>query len=348
MTSNEPNAIAAESAIRQIGSEFRRLRTVRGERIEDIAAYLDIKVTYLFGIEQGDLSVIPGKRRAKSVLRDYADYLGLDGDSIVAPMDPIIESLEGEKAPPGPAKKTGFDRTAALILAGSVALGVLAGWTWIGEVDQFDLLTPPVAAEAEQAVAAVDDEAAEEVEDAVSTESAEEPESLADDAVDDETEELLARLESALAEPLSLPVDGAAAVDAAKAPEETKEEDPANVLAALVAERGDGAHIYEADNTDARVIIRALGEVSVQVSSPERDYFWTRTMNPKEMMLVPNRSDLELWTGDASSLEVLLDGVVLPPLGPPGTVLSGLSLAPTSLRSIAATAVVESGPRPTF
>ena len=57
MTSKTPNAIAAESAVRQIGMEFRRLRDVRGERIEDIAAYLDIKSTYLFGIEQGDLSV---------------------------------------------------------------------------------------------------------------------------------------------------------------------------------------------------------------------------------------------------------------------------------------------------
>ena len=83
MTSNDPNATAAESAIQQIGTEFRRLRALRGERLEDIAAYLDIKATYLFGIEQGDLSVVPSKREAKAMVRSYANYLGLDGEGII-------------------------------------------------------------------------------------------------------------------------------------------------------------------------------------------------------------------------------------------------------------------------
>ena len=52
MTSTPPNAEAAESAIRQIGAEFRRLRGLRGERIEDISAYLNIKSTHIFGVEQ--------------------------------------------------------------------------------------------------------------------------------------------------------------------------------------------------------------------------------------------------------------------------------------------------------
>ena len=111
-------------------------------------------------------------------------------------------------------------------------------------------------------------------------------------------------------------------------------ERPVNVLAALVAERGDGAHIYESENTDARVIVRALADVSVQVTSRSRDYVWTRTMKPREMLLVPNRDDLELWTADAAGIEILLDGRVLPPLGQPSTVISGLSLATSSLGAI--------------
>ena len=342
MTLNEPNAEAAESAIRQIGKEFRRLRSVRGERIEDIAAYLDIKVTYLFGVEQGDLSVIPGRRRAKSVIRSYADYLGLDGDSIVAPMDPIIANLKGAMAPPGSQKDGIIDRTSAIILAASVVLGVLVGWIWIDDSEQFDLLTAPIAVEQEAAVASADPAV---------DESPVEQDDVVDVASEGNAEALLAEIETALAEPSSQgQVDDVASDnrDDQPASPKKKEERPVNVLAKLVAERGDGAHIYESDNTDARVIVRALADVSVRVSSQGRDYTWTRTMKPREMLLVPNRDDLELWTGDAAGIEVLLDGAILPPLGPEGSAISGLSLAPASLEVVASTSVAEDGTKPTF
>ncbi|NJM92856.1 MAG: hypothetical protein HC861_09770, partial [Rhodospirillaceae bacterium] len=152
MTSNSPNAAAAESAIRRIGTEFGRLRSLRGERLEDIATYLDIKATYLFGIEQGDLSVIPSKRDAKAMVRTYANYLGLDGEAIAGPMDPIIASLRGDKAPPEPVKTRRVDRTSVAILATAAVLGVLVGWTSIGDVEQFDLIAPPVTADAADAI----------------------------------------------------------------------------------------------------------------------------------------------------------------------------------------------------
>lgn len=344
MTSNDPNATAAESAIRQIGTEFSRLRSLRGERIEDIATYLDIKATHLFGVEQGDLSGISGKHEAKAIVRSYADYLGLDGEGIIGPMDPIISSLEGDKAPPDQRKSGWFDRTSAIILATSVVLGVMVGWSWIGDVNQFDLITPSVTAE-------------DIGHDAVSEtgESTEDGGALVDVAADDLSSDaaeaanaLLAELKTALAEDAGLAGDPTAeTVEAEQASTAEKEERPANVLAALVAERGDGAHIYEAENTDARVIVRALVDVSVQVTSRARDYVWTRTMKPREMLLVPNRDDLELWTADAAGIEVLLDGQPLPPLGPPSTAVSGLSLAISSLEAIS-DASPKGGAKPTF
>jgi len=364
---NEPNAEAAESAIRQIGTEFRRLRSVRGERIEDIAAYLDIKVTYLFAIEQGDLSIIPDKRQAKSVLRHYANYLGLDGDSIVAPMDPIIASLKGDKAPPGSRPQRSIDRVSVAILAASVMLGVLVGWTWIGDSDQFDLLTPRIAVSdqdvdddradvAAAELSTVDELPVEEQSAEVERQPAEVEEKSAEQPLTEEpavaaseTDALLDEIKTAVVEPgVDQTRSLAAGSEPAPAEEQVKEERPANVLAALVAKRGDGAHIYEADNTDARVIVRALTDVSVQVTSRARDYAWTRTMKPREMLLVPNRDDLELWSGDAAGVEILLDGTILPPLGPTGTVISGLSLAPASLEAIASANLDEDGAKPTF
>ncbi len=351
MTSNDPNATAAESAVQQIGTEFRRLRSLRGERIEDIATYLDIKATFLFGIEQGDLSVVPSKREAKAMVRSYANYLGLDGDGIIGPMDPIIASLNSDKAPQESAMAKRFDRTSAVILTTAVVLGIMVGWSWIGDVNQFDLITPPVTADSLDGD--LSDAGA-----AVLPDGEELNTDLAADDLSGEASEaadaLLAELKTTLAdsaetgaikdegvasESPTLPLDGQNSVE--------KEERPANVLAALVAERGDGAHIYEAENTDARVIVRALAGVSVQVTSRSRDYVWTRTMEPREMLLVPNRDDLELWTGDAGGIELLLDGAILPALGPPGAVISGLSLSTSSLEAILA-AVPEGGAKPTF
>ena len=351
MTSNDPNATAAESAVRQIGTEFRRLRMLRGERIEDIAAYLEIKATYLFGIEQGDLSVVPSKREAKAMVRNYADYLGLDGEGIIGPMDPIIASLAGDKAPPEHQKSSWFDRTSAIILTSSAILGVMVGWSWIGDVNQFDLLTPPVTADVvdsagEGELAEAQAQAQSQTETGDATENNEVVVDVSEDDLSgeaaDAADALLAELKTALADSAAITAESGGGES-----EATREERPANVLAALVAQRGDGAHIYEAENTDARVIVRALADVSVQVTSRERDYVWTRTMKPREMLLVPNRDDLELWTGDAAGVEVLLDGMILPPLGPPGTVIGGQSLAISSLAAIAKT-LPEGGGQPTF
>jgi cytoskeleton protein RodZ len=320
MTRDDPNATAAESAVGQIGAEFRRLRNVRGERLEDIADYLDVKAIYLYGIEQGDLSVIPGKGEAKVFVRSYADYLGLDGGEIIGRMTPIIASLQGDKAPPTPQRLPSIDRVSAMILGSAVLLGVLVGWSYIGQVNQFDLLAPPSSAEAVDILSTDDEPPAGQ---------AEGP--SAEQALSDLRDEATSAVEAVVAENTT-----------------ERKERPANVLAALVAERGDGAHIYEAENTDARVIVRALAEVSVQVTSDDKDYIWTRTMKPKEMLLVPHRDDLELWTGDGAAVEILVDGVVLPPLGPPGAVVSGLSLAADNLNATASAGLQGGDPKPTF
>ncbi len=351
MTSNDPNATAAASAIQQIGTEFRRLRALRGERIEDIATYLDVKATQLFGIEQGDLSVVPSRDEAKAMVRSYANYLGLDGEGIIGPMDPIIASLNCDKAPQGQNTPRRFDGTSVIILTTAVVLGVMFGWSWIGDVNQFDLITPPVTANS------LDNERSD-TGAAPPADGNELNADLTDEGLSEEAAEaadaLLTELKTALADEADIgageteeTVSASPTLTAGEPNSIKNEERPANVLAALVAERGDGAHIYEAENTDARVIVRALAGVSVQITSQSRDYVWTRTMKPREMLLVPNRNDLELWTGDAASIELLLDGVVLPAPGPSGTVISGFSLSASSLEAMLA-AVPEGGAKPTF
>ncbi len=329
----------AEHAISSIGAELRRLRTRRGERLEDIAAYLGVTSIYLYSIEQGDLSAIPSKRDVHSVTSRYASYLGLDGEDITQQLSAVISRLGGAKAPSG-RTHAGLDRSSIIILASAVILGVITGWSYLGNIATLDLITGPVSADlVDDDETETDDIVIDNTNDALTERSNDREQTVAD--LDDQT--TTEQTTSEIGQPSTVDDSGAdnqpapaqaAAVTGDEAPSPADQARPANVLATLVAERGDGAEIYEPENVDARVIVRALDTSWIQVSSRDRTYLWTRTMQPREMLLVPNRGDLELWAGDASGVEILLDGVVLPALGPPGTVVRGVSLAPDSLAAL--------------
>ncbi|MGI9449154.1 MAG: helix-turn-helix domain-containing protein [Geminicoccaceae bacterium] len=322
----------AEEIIGKIGVELRRIRTMRDESLEDVAAYLEIKSIYLFGIEQGDLSVIPSQRSRRSYTSSYANYLGLDGDVIVNRVLPLIKSLDNAPTRSSLRSFSRIDRNSAVILASSIVLGIITGWLYLGDTARLDLIATPVTA---GAVGNIDDGEPTADDQVAGDQAPNVEEEIIEDSLK-EAEQALAELEDQLAEE--------------QASEQTaaKQEIPANVLATLVAKQRNGAQIYEPENTDARVIVRALDTSWIQVSSADRSYLWTRTMQPQEMLLVPNRDDLELWAGDASGVEILLDGVVLPTIGPPGTVVRGLSLAPTSLEAISQTVGQEGSKKPTF
>ena len=109
------------------------------------------------------------------------------------------------------------------------------------------------------------------------------------------------------------------------------------VLALLDPSAGgpQGPQVYERSNEDARVILRAREAAWIQVSSPSGDYAFTRTLQPGEAVLVPNRPDLELWTGNAGGLEIIVDGAPIAALAPGGAVRRHVSLDPERLRAAA-------------
>lgn len=89
--------------------------------------------------------------------------------------------------------------------------------------------------------------------------------------------------------------------------------------------------IYGQGNTDARIVVRARVESWVQVEGSNNELLLTRVLNPGDMFLVPNRNDLSLVTGNAGGIEILVDGVLMPPLGPVGTVRRNVKLTPYAL-----------------
>ena len=66
-----------------IASQLRNARTEAGIDIATAEYATKIRSKYLRALESGDWAALPEETSAKSFLRTYADYLGLDGRALV-------------------------------------------------------------------------------------------------------------------------------------------------------------------------------------------------------------------------------------------------------------------------
>ena len=67
----------------ELGEELRRERVRRNLTFKDVEQVLHIKTTYLEAIEDGNYDIIPGQVYVKGFIRNYGNYLDLDGDRLV-------------------------------------------------------------------------------------------------------------------------------------------------------------------------------------------------------------------------------------------------------------------------
>ncbi|MBI1774729.1 MAG: DUF4115 domain-containing protein [Proteobacteria bacterium] len=82
-----------------------------------------------------------------------------------------------------------------------------------------------------------------------------------------------------------------------------------------------------------RVMLRAKEESWVQVRDADNSPVITRVLKPGDFVRVPDRSGLTLLTGNAGALEVLVDGELVPAVGPRGQVRRDIVLDPERLKS---------------
>lgn len=66
-----------------VGEILRSEREKKGLTIKDIEKATSIRALYLSAIEEDNYSVVPGEVYLKGFIRNYANYLGLDGQNIV-------------------------------------------------------------------------------------------------------------------------------------------------------------------------------------------------------------------------------------------------------------------------
>lgn len=67
-----------------IGTLLRETRETKGVSIEAVEESTSIRRLYLEAIEKEDYDKLPGRVYARGFVRNYADFLGLDGDEIAA------------------------------------------------------------------------------------------------------------------------------------------------------------------------------------------------------------------------------------------------------------------------
>jgi cytoskeletal protein RodZ len=79
-----PDSAAADRNVQQLGAYLRETRETRGKTLDEVARVTRIGKNYLTAIEEGMLDKLPNVAYAKGFLRNYARYLELPGDEVVA------------------------------------------------------------------------------------------------------------------------------------------------------------------------------------------------------------------------------------------------------------------------
>lgn len=79
----EPNEFIDDRNEEGVAALLRRRREELGRDVPTVARQLRIRAVYIAAIEEGRLQDLPGTAYAVGFVRAYADYLGLDGNSVV-------------------------------------------------------------------------------------------------------------------------------------------------------------------------------------------------------------------------------------------------------------------------
>src|SRR5512138_2569374 len=74
-----------------LGNELREARQQRDLTLDQAEKQTRIRAKYLEALEQGNYTVLPTPVQTRGFLRNYARFLGLDGDLMVAQYDAALQ-----------------------------------------------------------------------------------------------------------------------------------------------------------------------------------------------------------------------------------------------------------------
>lgn len=81
-----------------IGVVLRRAREDMGATLEDVEKEIKIRRKYIIAMEEDDFDVLPGHVYVRGFLRNYARFLGIDGEALVNQYNELFALPEREQA----------------------------------------------------------------------------------------------------------------------------------------------------------------------------------------------------------------------------------------------------------
>jgi len=312
-----------------IGALLRETRENYGGDIERIATALRIRPAYLTALEEGRYDSLPAPVYALGFVRAYAIHMGLDGEEAVRRFKQEASGLEISRDLifPIPLADRSIPRKPILITAGVLLIMAYVTWYYLssGSATKPERVSEvPAELMADQP----DDSAA--AANAPAQNAA--PSSAASAAATPASKPLI---QAPPAPPASPPPEAASPAPPAPAPEQQAAATPAapssSSASGGASGGGDSDHVFGVVGAPSRIIVTAKSDCWFQVRDANQNLLFQRLMKPGDVYRAPDRSGLSFFAGNATALDVTVDGNPVPPLA--GTVKHNILLDPTRLQA---------------
>jgi len=340
---SEPNGASgartgrAPDAHQRVGVFLRETRQAHGLSVEDVSTVLRIRETHIGAIEDGRFRDLPGSTYANGFVRSYARYLDLDEVAVVERFKDEVAAVEAEAelVLPYATRERRLPSPAVLVASVLVAVVVYGAWHILSGTEQKGGPTADIAGSTEAPAMPASGSATGAGATATSAGDATGSGGAAVVPVD-QTEPAGDKAPAKPAnDKASFDLRGGAA-DLAKATpvapvlpvdDEVREADAA--FAGIYAPQPERVQASR-----PHVLVRALSDSWIQLSDASGGPMYSHILRKGEDFAVPNRPGVLLTVGNTGTVRLVVNGRVLPALGPDGTLRRDIALDPERLSAL--------------
>ena len=358
---NETDDMPDDGRFGGVGALLRRRREEIQQDIDDVSRQLRIRAIYIRAIEEGRFQELPGNAYAVGFVRAYADYLGLDGGSVVSDYRDELarRSRQNELVWPTEGSESRFPGGAILGVCVLLGLAIYGGWyyatqsggtgiTLIDQVPDYIKKATGVGGQTAENEAPAEP-ARTEAQAATSTTQpmapADQAQPAADTAAPAAAEAPSAPPPPAVVLTPSADTPGAVTVEqgqSAATPDAPASETPATETPASDDAAAAGPAVAATQEAAAptqpapvppaaKVVIRANRDSWIEIRDKNDAVVLQRVLRQGETFNVPDESGLVMTTGNAGGIVIELEGKPLQSLGSLGVVKRGIKLDPAAL-----------------
>lgn len=344
----EPNEFIDERNEDGVAALLRRRREELGRDIGTVARQLRIRAVYISAIEDGRLQDLPGTAYAVGFVRAYADYLGLDGNSVVGDYRDELARRSRQNQLVWPVDQIehkhfpgGIILAACVVLAGAIYGGWYfasqPGGTGIDIIDQVpEFMKKQPSTNEGEAPAGGEDQSgvlvptgptnntpasaqASQLTDLSIANTADSAETIPADQSENTAE-------VAVADPPSDEGDPAGAI-----PEPSPAQSSEPPISTPTPSLGEQVASAATLPVDKRVVLRASKDSWVEIFDAKEEIILQRILRAGETFAVPVQDGLVMNTANAGGVTIEIDGAAGPALGAIGVIKRGIKLDAESL-----------------